>query len=619
MKVRQILPIVVGCAIPALSVAAQISVGPNIQVSTRHEKDAHYESYAGASPTDPSRLLACSVLFLPSRPQQTSVVYLSKDGGRSWGISLQPDDVARTGDPICVFGPDGSAYYVALATYEGSAKEMIVYKSRDGGDTWGPPVHLPLVDREYIAFDGTGGKYNGRIYINGTGTIPGIDRGNINGVWLFRSLDAGATYQAPVVRQEAEHENITGMGNDVVLSDGTVLALFGHNKNTSTVEGRENRPNAANSWLRVVASADGGATISTGTVVSDWYMDRARSEGAHIPVLAVDPGSAAFKDRVYAAWVDAGSGRLAVLLSYSSDKGKSWSKPVVVDDGRTALNPADGPDAITPAIAVNKDGVVGIAWADRRGHADNLSYDKRFTASLDGGETFLPSVKVSTAPTEFGKDEMWPVTATTGGRGASASSLNVHFGVNYFFTTEGHTSGLAVDGGGAFHPAWIDSRTGVPQLWTASVTVSGKAIRHGEAELAALDDITSRVSLELTELAFDRTKNILTANARLKNKSKATIRGPIKVRAIDLRSDLGVPTVVEPDNQHVGAGAVWDFTSLLKNQALAPNEQSGAKTLRFRLTDLRPMKQGGVLKLGLLDLNVVVLGTTDKETIESGR
>jgi hypothetical protein len=35
----------------------------------------------------------------------------------------------------------------------------------------------------------------------------------------------------------------------------------------------------------------------------------------------------------------------------------------------------------------------------------------------------------------------------------------------------GDTAGLAADAGGVFHPVWIDNRTGVPQMWTATVKV----------------------------------------------------------------------------------------------------------------------------------------------------
>jgi hypothetical protein len=40
----------------------------------------------------------------------------------------------------------------------------------------------------------------------------------------------------------------------------------------------------------------------------------------------------------------------------------------------------------------------------------------------------------------------------------------------------GDTAGLAVSADGAFHPLWIDHRTQMPQVWTATITV-GKGLR----------------------------------------------------------------------------------------------------------------------------------------------
>jgi hypothetical protein len=37
----------------------------------------------------------------------------------------------------------------------------------------------------------------------------------------------------------------------------------------------------------------------------------------------------------------------------------------------------------------------------------------------------------------------------------------------------GHTAGLTAAADGRFFPAWIDDRTGRPQLWCAPCTVRG--------------------------------------------------------------------------------------------------------------------------------------------------
>jgi hypothetical protein len=442
---------------------------------------------------------------------------------------------------------------------------------------------------------------------------------------MFTSRDGGATFQGPALRSSVDQQNVVGMGNTVVLSDGRSVTLFGHQKNTATLEGRENRPGSANSWLRVVTSDDGGETLSTGTVVSEWFMDRDRSQGSHIPWLAVDPGSTAFKDRLYAIWDDARSGRLEVLLSYSSDKGKTWSKPVTVSDDRIADDPEQGPDQIMPLVAVNKAGVVGVVWYDRREHKDNLGWRLRFAASLDGGETFLPSVRVSDAANRFGNTETWPIAARVSGGGepappaASASPrqppgpLVVRVGVNNFFFSPGHTSGFVADAGGMFHPIWADNRTGLSQLWTAPVAVRGDVIKNGAKELADLDDVTQDVTFEFSDTTFDRSKNIVTMKARLKNTSKHRLRGPLKARVIGLQSDVGVPAILDSDNGLAGTGAIWDFSGALKEDGLKPDETSEARELTFRLSDLRSLRQGKRVRFGLVAFDVKMLGRAEKD------
>src|SRR5207247_9521570 len=104
------------------------------------------------------------------------------------------------------------------------------------------------------------------------------------------------------------------------------------------------------------------------------------------------------------------SGRSGILLSYSGDGGRTWSAPRTVNDDRPRLK-GPGPDDFLPDVAVNAAGVVGVAWNDRRDHPDNLAYTVRFTASLDGGDTFLPSVRVSPQPHVPGGGQRWVVQA----------------------------------------------------------------------------------------------------------------------------------------------------------------------------------------------------------------
>jgi hypothetical protein len=76
-------------------------------------------------------------------------------------------------------------------------------------------------------------------------------------------------------------------------------------------------------------------------------------------------------------WPDVGSGRSQILLAYSFDTGKTWSKPRAINDDRSRPDSA-GPDDFHGVVAVNPQGVVGVSWYDRRDHRDNLGWTVRF-------------------------------------------------------------------------------------------------------------------------------------------------------------------------------------------------------------------------------------------------
>jgi hypothetical protein len=172
----------------------------------------------------------------------------------------------------------------------------------------------------------------------------------------------------------------------------------------------------------------------------------------------------------------------------------------------------------------------------------------------------------------------------------------------------GDTTGLVADSNGAFQVAWTDNRTGSQQLWTAAVTVNGKAERNGDPVLASYIDLTGSVQLEMAEMRYNRETGELVTLARLKNVGVQPVSGAIKVRVLQMRSDLGIPEIQNAENNARGAGATWDFSSNLSGPTLAAGQKSEPKELRFRFSDLRPFIQDSRLKFGLLQLSVRVLG-----------
>lgn len=632
--------LVAACALPSAGAAQQIVVGPNVAISAARSRDAHSEPVIAADPSHPERLIAASHIAWHDTTGVKSIAYVSFDTGRTWQVSLERRDSTITADAAVAYGPDGSALFATLARWG-------MFRSRDGGKTWDPPSKTPPAygwDREYMIADFTPGKYHGRIYMNSTVSVPWVsDSGGPgfgggqkeNAVGLFVSTDGGSTYGNPIVRLVPRPEGILGMSNSVILSDGTLMTLYGHRKPVANATQGQARGGlaartplpAANYWLDVITSTDGGETFNTATHIGDYWMNRPRSEGAVIPDIAVDPGSAAFKDRVYVVWSDFRSGRLEVMLSYSSDKGKTWSREQIINDDRAAKDPlVNGPDNVTPVVAVNKDGVVAVAWYDRRDFEDNISWNIRMRASLDGGETWTPSVKITDKASLFGgANETWIAAAGAGGGGGRGGrggagdaersggaivSLAGRLSYASFTFAPGHNGAFTADAAGGFHPAWIDYRNGMAQLYTATVRVNGLVAMNGGGDLTDLANLSSHVTLQTLSTSYDRATNRLTFHTVLKNPSKTdTVRGPLKARVLNLTSENArTVEIANSDNQIRGVGAVWDFSSQLPNGMLLPDATSAPKDLVFQLTGLQPFRDGTDLHLGFVNMDAKILG-----------
>lgn len=412
-------------------------------------KRPHVEPFLAANPKDPQHLIAASIAYLRRDGKQTCTAFTSFDGGQTWTRRELPDlkdQFFISIDPWLAFGPAGTAYYSCLSSH------IFVYRSTDGGRSWLGPAKAPdgdgsSYDQPKIAVDHTAGKFSGTVYISSS---QGIKLPPVKGVFrtsILRSTDGGRTFSNPVQILPNNFNNQNG--NQVVLSDGTLVASF--------IELTINNKYLKHPRLWVVKSSDGGQTFSTPYLVAEL-------EGrSSFPRVAVDQSTGAYRDRLYMVQEIPVGGYSNILLWYSADKGSTWSEAVRVND-----NQENKVAQRMPAVTVDKDGIVGVIWHDRR----NWTVDQRrkdpgnecseifFSASLDGGKTFLPNVRVSTQSCPGVPGNSIP----SFGPGSQAISER--------FPTGGDYIGLTATSDGVFHALWADSRTGVYQLWTTSIRVN---------------------------------------------------------------------------------------------------------------------------------------------------
>jgi hypothetical protein len=602
----------------------QISVGPTVHVSVAYPKLPHYENEAVGDLNHPGRLVTCTGV-VPAMPNQFygEYCYVSFDNGATWEPSLKLSQRWSDFDPAVAYGLGDDVFAAALVYDIDNGpfwtpdqpiphnEDTVIYKSTDGGHTFKEISRFPMQDREDIRVDTTGGKYNGTIYVTEQGGVPDINGGESrDALYMWHSTDGGRTFLGPVVAAYGPNVTLFGVATGVVLSDGTYAIMF--NTTKPGMDQSENLDKTPNAEVHVITSRDGGQTFDTAHTIASIISDRPRTEGGIIGELAADPGSTYFKDRMYAVFQAVVDERVQIELSYSADKGKTWSKSIIVNDDRSPVDGSHGPDHMLPSVAVNKDGVVMVSWYDRRNAKDNLGWQVRAAASLDGGQTFSNSIAVSPYGSSFGPTQPWDVDVR-GGNDKTHSMESMDASLQGFFVAGGHTSGMAASGDGTFHPTWIDNHTGVSQLWSATLTVNGTVDKNGSPELAGLDDISKSIAVELDKPVFDRAHGTLTVHAVLKNTSKDPIVGPLKIRVLDMTSGLGVPEVTNADNGMIGRGAIWDFTSLIPGGKLDSLSRSDPRTLTFHIDGLRALGQGRDFDGSIFRLDARVYGKVQTE------
>ncbi|MEO8430652.1 MAG: exo-alpha-sialidase [Acidobacteriota bacterium] len=588
MTLRIALAAALGLAASALAAEGpRIVVGPNILVS-RDGDVAHCETMIAANPRDPANLLGGSITLTRPDGSSANKPYVSFDGGSTWKDVVLPEEFENGGgDPQVGFGISGTAYFMGLSP------EMKFYRSEDGGRTWGKAVVLGKGhDHEMLVTDLTTGPYAGRVYVTDETDVPGSremeDMQMRRRVVLFRSTDDGRSFVGPV---EVARGHNTGLAayNLLVLSDGTLFIPMSEYPNYAIDK-------TSSSWKAVFStSTDGGVTFSAPRKIGDVpfggleTMRRMQKSGRvdqiSGAIYAVDASSGRFRDRIYAAWMALESDRFRLMLTYSSDRGRTWAKPKPVE----AAPPAHA-SQFQPMIAVNSDGVLGVFFYDTDEHPKRDRFDVSFTASVDGGETFLPKKRLSSeSSSPFGPGNVRPGPIVQTDRGM----FTTYFisGVSRW-PDGGDYIGMTADTRGVFHPFWADARSGTYQLFTAAVRVPLEAAPAA----AATADRTEAALTDLVTLLFDpvrfdaQTREVLVP-VRIKNISKETLYPPFHLEVKELvhpyrvksKDETSVPEILNSSNGKTGLGAVFDYSKTLGDlDALPPDAVTNALVWRLK-------------------------------------
>jgi hypothetical protein len=323
---------------------------------------------------------------------QASVAY-SQDGGNSWKTAdgTSATDYKVSGDVSITYDKHGTAilcyiafdklgtmnYWARGATRNG----IFVRRSLDGGATW------EAAARTVIAWPTKAGiPFEDKPYIVADNTDSKY-AGNLYVGWtqwridesvmLFsRSTDGGQTWSSPV--DISSHHGLPRDDNGAVEGFTGAVAADG-TLYAAWVDGNS---------IAITSSRDGGKTFAKSRSViqtAPLYFDLAGLQRANgFPQIAIDPRHGP-KGRLYVTWSDYRDGDIGVYCATSDDGGKSWSNAVRVNS-----NPAhDGTDQFFQWLAVDPvTGAANVIFYDRRLDPANRKTTVTLARSTDGGHTF---------------------------------------------------------------------------------------------------------------------------------------------------------------------------------------------------------------------------------------
>jgi hypothetical protein len=433
---------------------ASVVVGANIDVS--NECGPQSETYITLDTSSPKRLAGGSneIFRLPMRG------YYSSNGGSTWGaVDLPlPPAIGTNGidfgsDPSLAFDSRGNVFYSYIVVFFGAGNgvngtELAVARSTDGGRTY-PSVTFfsaeggsnHFNDKPMVTADANkSSRFRDNVYVAWDAASGGSKSG---GVRFGRSTDHGASFSVTRI------DDPSGPGNAIgavpfVGPEGNVYAAWN---------------DAAANTIAFAGSSDGGRTFSPPQTVAsksipfDIAIPAESFRAALVyPACDADRSSGAHRGRLYCSWMDLTSaGTTDIFLSYSDDKGATWSAKRSVGDSLSF--PVDRFNHWLSVDPTNGD--VTVSFYDTRFDTTGFRYmtDTFLARSIDGGTIFTNTRVSDASSNEHDCDGVFPCA-----------------GINYG-NQQGDYEGLVTYGGVA-HPIWTDSRRQLDPLTGCSRNIA---------------------------------------------------------------------------------------------------------------------------------------------------
>lgn len=359
---------------------------------------ANNEPALAVNPNDPMNIVAGSNDYGTPSGDAWCGYYYTFDGGETWDRGLIPGydgnresdlwPFAGGGDPVVVFGQDGTCYLAGIAfqrepelgNIRKPGSSIFVARSDDGGRNFDmvsiviqsisslSNMFANFHDKEWIAVDPTSGD----VHVTWTAfQLYGVSSAMVHSV----SRDRGETWSRPQIISEITRKERQVQGSQVEVDNDGVVHVSWIEYDLST--------------LRYTRSTDGGESFEPVRTIASvtplpYYLPNGDYRTPTMCDMAVDLTDGNYSGSIYIAWPDYRTGEGDILLTASHDGGDTWTEPVKVNN---ATQVRDN-DQFFPATAVGHDGSIQVMFYDRRDDPDNDLIGVYFAISYDGGRTF---------------------------------------------------------------------------------------------------------------------------------------------------------------------------------------------------------------------------------------
>ncbi|MFY9584603.1 MAG: sialidase family protein [Candidatus Acidiferrales bacterium] len=464
------------------TLSSSIKVGANVDVS--NEPGPQSETFVAVDTVNP-QILAGASNEIFRNPQRT---YFSVDGGGTWFAADQPlvDEQGTTwsfaSDPGVCIDTRGTIFFsqLLIASVDNNFKgdAMIVNRTTDFGASFSPGV---ILKKDLNA--GVLGRFEDKPLITCDTNLASGFRDNVYVAWdttqgsgtsvvnFARSTDGGVTFTTQRIDDPNAGTGAAEIGAiPAVGPNGEVYVAW---------------LDVTNSRLRIDRSFDGGVTFGRDSTISaliipfDTGIPSIKVRRALVyPTLDVDRSNGPHRGRLYVAWMDqANQTRVFIdgaetdlFFAFSDDHGFHWSTPIrIADDGV-------GADQFYPWLSVDPtDGSVNLSWYDTRNDPARRKTDIFYARSSDGGLTFSPNVRVTTASTDESCPLCEDLVAQTGLTSSTISFCRQSCAAEILNQYGDYTGNASF--GGISHPIWTDRRTGEPkneEIFTAAISAAKK-------------------------------------------------------------------------------------------------------------------------------------------------